>query len=121
MEMANPGWRDGAAKPAGRRPQDLPGAGSCQPQPEGTSLGSQDGAGSANASTFPWPCLELRGMGSTQGAAASHHGQGSQTQGRAAVMLPPHAQPGREGHVSGIIKCVRVWIWELHGKKRHEV
>lgn len=30
--MANLGWKDGAAKPAGRRLQDLPGAGSCLSQ-----------------------------------------------------------------------------------------
>lgn len=98
--MANPGWRDGAARPAGRRPQYLPGAGGCQPQPEGTSLGRQDEAGSASASTFPWPCLELHRMGSMRGAAASHHGQGSwlrypRKSGR--VMLPLSPCTARKG------------------------
>lgn len=124
-----PGQRDEAAKPAGRGPRDLPGAGSCQPRPAGASLGSQweDFAGQSRWCLRWGVSLALpsasRG-GETSGACKQ---QQLRTMAGAArlwyprkssrAMLPPHAQLGREKHVSGIINCMRVRIGDCTGRK----
>lgn len=42
-------------------------------------------------------------------------------EGRQCSDAPSPCTARREWRVSGIINCMRLWIWELHGMKRHEV